>query len=312
MTKSYKLCYGLISVGVLLCAAYPIYMAVSVISDMVQFGTVAREHYPKYIIPYAPAAAGLIVAVLIMPLFRKLSYGKASLCGALIGTSVFFAAEFYLESQVIVSGQYELEHWQMSACYISPTQTMTRTWTPVDILMGEYSPTFKLHFYLISVVLVIAFVRVLYGFGYRILHDRTATVRVLVTQTVSTVFLLGLCLLACFTAFFRDGELTVSPISAVLMAVFFIALGATAGLFVASFFTRKRGLLAVGVPALIASATTLLMYVGETFLLSGHLYRFGTGWFFEPIGSIALAAVDVLVILVTGILTAVITRYWAK
>ena len=51
---------------------------------------------------------------------------------------------------------------------------------------------------------------------------------------------------------------------------------------------------------------TIAMYVGEALLLSGNLYRFGTGFFFEGLGSLAVAPVDLLVILAAGGSTALI------
>ena len=48
------------------------------------------------------------------------------------------------------------------------------------------------------------------------------------------------------------------------------------------------------------------MYVGEMILLSGHLYRFGSGFFFHGIGSIVLAPVDLLIILLSGAICALL------
>ena len=76
---------------------------------------------------------------------------------------VFFVSELLLERMVTVTrtvtgiAVLDLEDWQMFMCYISPTSYEERTWTEVDVLMGEYSPAFKLHFYMISFVLIISF-----------------------------------------------------------------------------------------------------------------------------------------------------------
>ena len=56
----------------------------------------------------------------------------------------------------------------------------------------------------------------------------------------------------------------------------------------------------------------LLMYIGEMCLLSGNLYRFGTGWFFERLGRLVLAPVDILIILASGLITALIAALTAK
>ena len=57
--------------AVLFASFYPIYMGISVVSDMIRFGTVYAENYPKYIIPYTPIAVSLIVGVSLLPLLLK-------------------------------------------------------------------------------------------------------------------------------------------------------------------------------------------------------------------------------------------------
>jgi len=73
-----------------------------------------------------------------------------------------------------------------------------------------------------------------------------------------------------------------------------------------SFLTKKPRSWA-WLPGVIASAMALLMYIGEMCLLSGHVYLFGTGWFFSPLGALVLAPVDILIILAAGALTSAIS-----
>ena len=56
----------------------------------------------------------------------------------------------------------------------------------------------------------------------------------------------------------------------------------------------------------VAATVTLIMYVGEMILLSGHLYRFGEGFFFRAIPGIVLAPIDVIIILASALVTALI------
>ena len=58
-------------VGVLLASCYPLSMGVRVISDMIINGTVYKENYPKYIIPYTPICLAVFIGVLTMPLCIK-------------------------------------------------------------------------------------------------------------------------------------------------------------------------------------------------------------------------------------------------
>lgn len=290
--------------GTLLVLSYPIYMGVKVIYHMSTEGGVPKQSFPKYIIPYTPIAISLLFAVIFMPLIIRLTKKFATLCAGLCSLGVFLAAELIFESKVIVTDKVmvPLEAWQMYMCYVPPTQYETRSWTAIDVLMGEYSPWFKLHFYLISAVIIIAAINVLYGFATA---DKSRY-KALILQAASALDLIGLALLACFTAFFRDGELTVAPISAILMAMFFISLGATAGIFVATFLAKKNKTLSVLVPSVTASAVTLLMYIGEMCLLSGNLYILGKGFFFEPLPFVVLSVADILIVIASGVLTALV------
>ncbi len=128
----------------------------------------------------------------------------------------------------------------------------------------------------------------------------------LILQSVCSLTFLGLCILACFTAFWRDGSIQVSPLSAALMTVFFVLFGVTFGVFTGSFLLGKREVISVGVPSIAASAMTLLMYIGEMILLNGHLYSMGTGIIFDSLPGIVFAPIDLLIILLSGCITALI------
>ena len=91
------------------------------------------------------------------------------------------------------------------------------------------------------------------------------------------------------------------------MAAFFILLGVTTGVFIGSFLLGKRRLLSVWIPAIVASVMTLVMYIGEMILLSGHLYRFGAGLLFDSIPGIVLAPIDLIIIVASGCITAVVS-----
>lgn len=310
--KQFNRYYLLSCVGVLIASYYPLYMGVRVIADMITDGTVMKENYPKYIIPYTPMCIAIIVGVLLMPLLVKLFKKFALAGGAVISTGVFFALELLFEQKFVVSTAEtvtKLEDWQMYMCYVPPEGwgekvTTYKTQTAVDILMGDYNPAFKLHFYIISVVLIITALNCLYGFGQMIKSGDKKRCRSLILQSVCSAIFLGLCILACFTAFWRDGSIQVSPLSASLMTVFFVLFGVTAGVFVGSFLLGKRKIISVWIPAVVASVMTLLMYIGEMILLNGHLYSLGSGFIFDGLPGIIFAPIDLLVILVSGVVTA--------
>ena len=312
--KTFRKYYLFSLLGVLLASCYPIYMGISVIVDMRRYGTVYAENYPKYIIPYTPIALALLVCVALIPVALKYFEKYALLFGTVISTVLFFVFEFILERAVTVTrtvtGIFStLEDWQMFMCYVPPNSFEERTWTEVDVLMGEYSPAFKLHFYIISIVLIISILNCFYGFAKMIHTGDKSRRKSLVIQSVASGAFLGMCIWACFTAFYRNGDIQVSALSAVLMSVFFVLFGVTVGIYIESFTLNKKPLLSVWLPSVSAAVVTLVMYIGEMILLSGHLYRFGDGVFFAGIPGIVLAPVDIVVILGSGVMTAIIASF---
>lgn len=312
--NSFRKFYIFSVIGILAASFYPLYMGVKVVSDMVRNGSVLAENYPKYIIPYTPVSIAVIIGVLLLPVLVKYAGRFALAAASAISLVVFFASELLLESMVIVTETVttKLESWQMFMCYVPPDVTRTRTWTPVDVLIGEYNPAFKIHFYVISVVLILTLLNCIYGFAQIIITKNKSRLKALTAQSVFAVLFLALCIFACFTAFFRDGEITLSAISAVLMSLFFVVLGVTTGVFVGSFLIEKKKTLSVLLPSVAASVVTLIMYIGEMVLLSGHLYRFGSGFFYDGLAGIVLAPVDILVILASGCINAVICHAFSK
>ncbi len=312
--KTFRKYYLFSLLGVLLASCYPIYMGISVIVDMIRYGTVYAENYPKYIIPYTPIALALLVCVALIPVALKYFKKHALLFGTVISTVLFFVFEFILERAVTVTrtvtGIFStLEDWQMFMCYVPLNSFEERTWTEVDVLMGEYSPAFKLHFYIISIALIISILNCFYGFAKMIHTGDKSRRKSLVIQSVASGAFLGMCIWACFTAFYRNGDIQVSALSAVLMSVFFVLFGVTFGIYIESFTLNKKPLLSVWLPSVSAAVVTLVMYIGEMILLSGHLYRFGEGFFFAGIPGIVLAPVDIVVTLGSGVMTAIIASF---
>ena len=302
------------SLGVLLASYYPLSMGVRVINDMIFDGTVLKENYPKYIIPYTPICISILIGMLILPLCIKLFKRYALIGGSTVATGAFFILETLFEQKVVVTTAEtvtKLEDWQMFMCYVPPEglgQTVTpyKTQTAVDILIGNYNPAFKLHFYIISVVLILSILNCLYGFAQMIMTGEKKRLKSLVLQSICSLIFLGLCILACFTAFWRDGSIQVSTLSATLMTMFFILLGVTVGIYAGSFLLGKRKFVSIGIPAIVSSIMTIIMYVGEMVLLHGHLYSFGSGFFFESIPGIVFAPIDFWVVIASGGVTALI------
>lgn len=298
--KTFRRYYLLACIGIIAASVYPLMMGVRVLTDMIRHGSVMIERYPKYVIPYTPISLALILGVLLIPLFQKFFQRFAFLAASIFSVGVFFLFERLMEIKIVVY-EYNLENWQMWMCI---SFAPPRKWKAADILLGEYNPAFKLHFYLISAVIILSVLNCVYGFANMIRTGDQRRKKSLIIQAFSAAAFLGMCIWACFTAFYRTGEINVSALSAVLMAVFFIVYGVTTGAFTGSFMLGKRKAWSVVLPALVSSLTTLLMYIGEMILLSGRLYRFGTGFFFQGLPAIVLAPVDILIILVSGCISA--------
>ena len=215
--KQFRKYYLFSCLGVLIASYYPLSMGVRVITDMIVDGTVMKENYPKYIIPYTPISIAIIAGILLMPLCIKLLRRFALAGGAVSATGVFFAIEFLFERKVVVTTAEtvtKLEDWQMFMCYTPPggwgeTVTTYKNQTAVDILMGDYNPAFKLHFYLISIVLIMTVLNCLYGFGQRVKNKDPKCTKALILQSACSIIFIGLCILAFFTAFCRDGSIHV-------------------------------------------------------------------------------------------------------
>ncbi len=306
--KKYRAFYFLSLLGVVAASFYPILMGVRVISETLKNGAVSLENYPKYVIPYTPIAISVILGVALIPLFQRLSKRLDLLFGGVFSLAVFFVAERLMETKILVqtTEPVPLEGWQMALCYVPPQEYRTRVWEAVDVLLGGYNPAFKLHFYLISAVIILSILNCFYGFAKMLRNEDYTRKTALIIQTIISLAFLGMCVWACFTSFYRAGELTVSPLSAALMAAFFALFGVCVGVCVGSLTLGKARGLSMAIPSAVSILATTAMYIGEMILLNGNLYRFGSGFFFEKLGAIVLAPVDMAIILAAGAITLMI------
>lgn len=306
--KNYNKFYICSLIALLIVSIYPIIMGIKAVSDMITQGYLLYYDYPKYLIPYVPIAVTVIFSVLIMPKVQKLSKKKDFLIISGISTVFFLVLERICETQILIQTEasaqsYIAESWQMTLCYVPPEEYRSRPWMAVNTLLGGYSQAFKIHFYLISIVIILSLLNWFYGKAKEIGTGDHSRHYALTIQFVTSIVFLGMCIWACFTSFYRDGELEVPVISSILMTIFFILLGVTMGVFVGSFTLSKKKLFSQVIPAITATGTTIIMYIGEMILLSKHLYRFGKGFFFQGLGELVLAPVDILVIIASGAAT---------
>ena len=294
-----------LSLGVVLAASgYPVYMGIVILTELFRDGGVEVSSYPQYVIPYTPMCLAVLLTVALLPLIVKSCKGFALPAASLLGVGLFLTAELCFEQITVFEGvgQYSLEGWQAFSCVAIP-QVMERIGNPLGT---QYSPAFKVHFYCIALLIVVSVIGVIHGFSTMLRDKSNRKKAPLITQLIAVVVFIGLCILACFTAFFRTGALTVSPLSAFLMTVFFIVFGVTAGVYSGTLLYGRGRLFSVVLPSVATLLTTTVMYVGELFLTGGMLFKFGNGFFFEPLGILPFALPDILTILLSGAATCAI------
>jgi hypothetical protein len=299
----------ILSLGIILMASfYPIYMGAVVLCGYIQYGGIDATDYPKYIIPYTPICIALIVCtVLLPPVFKK--YKKFALSVfSILGVGLFLLFEILFEKITVFSvkeGIADVGSWQTQLCAVTPEvmKTIEYQETIGQALAERYSPVFKVHFYLIALLIVLTVIGIIYGF-YKMAHTQNFTrKRPLIAQLISVIIFIGLCIFACFTAFFRTGDINISPLSAVLMTIFFLVFGITAGVYTGTCFYEKQKLFSIIIPSLVAMVITFIMYIGEMVMMNWTLFRLGNGFLFERIGIIPFALIDIMTILMSGVIT---------
>lgn len=301
MKSQYQKFYILSVVIILLASVYPVYMALKVLSSYLSKGSVNSAEYPKYIIPYAPICIALILVVCLMPILYKLLKRWCLLGSSILGAVIFFVCEFGFERIRVVEEliKLPLDSWQFSLCVATP-EVLQAIGKPI---YAENNPAYKVHFYLISIIIILAVVNIVCGFTKMFREKDFSKKLPLIVQLICALVFVGLCIFACFTAFYRNGTINISALSAVLMSIFFIVFGVTFGAYIGSIFYSKKKLLSVIVPAIASIATTVAMYIGELILMDFKLFSFGSGFLFDPIDNIPFAVIDFVVILLSGAVT---------
>ena len=314
--KAYRSFYLISLAVIVLLSAYPIYMGVKVAVDYLTNGYVLDVDYPKYVIPYTPMCIAIILASAIIPLLYRYAKRAAQIISSVLGVGVFLATEWLFEQIEVKMLQISwsqaptipLDSWQLSLCIATP-EVLQTIGKPA---YTDNNPAYKVHFYVIAILIIVCTVGILCGFTKMIREERREMKKPLVMQTVAVVLFVGLCILACFTAFYRNGTIYISPLSSFLTGLFFVVFGVTFGLFVAGFVYGKKPWLAYTLPAVSSCAMTVVMYIGELVLMGGEVFRFGAGAFFAPIGKFPLSPCDIMIILSSGVIALALTACLRK
>ncbi len=304
MKSKYRIFYRTSLIFLLVVSAYPIYTGIKTFMLYIQKGGIEAADYPKYIIPYAPVCIAVVLAAALFPLFYKLLKKYSLPVVSLLGVVTFLATETGFEQMKVIEGykQLPLDAWQYSLCVATP-EVLKAVGEPV---YAENNPAYKFHFYIIAILIILSVISLIYGFTKMIKESDRSKIRFLIAQAICAGIFIGLCVLACFTAFYRNGTLDVSARSAVLMSSFFIVFGVTSGVYHGTILYKKRRLLSVIIPAVVSMMTTVVMYIGELVLTGGKLFRFGNGFLFDPFGNTPFAPFDFLVVFISGLITGIL------
>lgn len=321
MNKNYRKFYLLSLAAVIALSAYPLINGFRMAYFSIINGAVEPEYYAKYVVPYAALCLAVLMFAVLQPLLLKLK--RRTLPLSLLGTySIFFAAEHFIEKiQIHTTGMSlvdtstlttdpslpaaTIDIWQASLCIASPlTLGQSIAYASSDRYLYVMSNgTYKIHYYLISLVLISMTSVLIDGIGRSIRESNVLREKSLVMQGLATAALLSLCIFANTTAFFRQSGGIQTPLASVLTSLFFIVLGTAAGIYTGSFLLNKPARLGLAMPVAVSLLAAILMYIGEIAMMNGSLYRFGTGWFFTGLPGVALAPVDLIVILLAGAVT---------
>ena len=195
-----------------------------------------------------------------------------------------------------------IDSWQAALCMVSPdVQAQPVSYVVQDIYYYVIEGSaYKAHYYLISFILITMACGLVYGAAKMIRDGDLSQRKPILMRAVSTAALAALCLFANATAFFRQMDPIQTPLASFLTALFFVALGAAAGIYAGSYLLGKSRRAGIGIPVLLAFGATALMYAGEAAMMQGNLYRFGVGWFFTGLPGVALAPADILIMLLSG------------
>lgn len=301
MTKENRRFYFTTLAILLVLSAYPIIMGMKIVAIYLIDGAIETEDYARYVIPYTAICFGIIISTLLYPIVSKLKK-RSNIAAIALGLCSFVGIELYMENITINAPAVKSAvDWQLFSCVGTPAA--------VQAFQKPYSDAYKIHYFLVSFVMIALIINIVYGYG-KFMEERKRAHKIqLWMQIIPTVLLLGLCIFANLTGFFRDKGEYLSPLSSFLTGMFFIVLGVAAGTYVGSYLLDKKKGLSILAASTAAIVVCSIMYYGESKLLDGTLYRFGKGFIFSGLPIIAVSPADIAIILMSGIITGIIMLF---
>jgi len=93
--------------AILLASVYPIYMGIIMLMAYIQHGGIDAAAYPRYVIPYTPICAALIICTGILPVIYKICKKFALVIISAFSTIIFLIVERFFERIVVFSSIFE-------------------------------------------------------------------------------------------------------------------------------------------------------------------------------------------------------------
>lgn len=257
---------------------------------------------PQWIIPYAAIGLALILAAAVWPLIKVFESVPVHIISLAVGITAFVCFELLFERIPALSQEKLSDIYSAQALLcVTPVSKFYPGGVP-----KQFSPVIRLHFYIISIILVLIFTKVILD-GFIAAEKSRRLGRAYFIRLFTGAFLLIVCIIGNATDFFRNGSRELPLISIVLTVLFFILQSTSAGLFAAGFF--EDNLFIAPITSII---TCVLVYTGEYFVLGGCFYKLGTGAFFtgffqlEGTVNTSLSPADLAIILFSGLLSFII------
>ena len=197
--------YYFLMLGVLAAlSAYPVVMGAKIIILQWQNGGIRPEDYARYVIPYTAICLAVLIAAALYPILSRLKRLPV-LAATVLALGLFVGIELLMESITIYSPSAQnAARLQLLSCIYTPAATKS--------FLLLYNETYKIHYFLISFVIIALVINIAYGYGYLFSSGDRKNIIPLKLQLAVTVLLILLCIFANFTGFYRERTDYLSPV----------------------------------------------------------------------------------------------------
>ena len=193
MKAKQPLRFYLLTLGILLAlSAYPLMMGLKIVLLYWRNGSIAPEEYARYAIPYTAISLSILITAALYPLLMRLKQWSA-LAATVLALGLFVGVELYMEGIVINSPLIQKAVTvQLMSCVYTPRAVVS--------FQGVYDDTYKIHYFLVSFVMVALVVNVVYGYG-RLFSGQAVRKPALAMQTAAAALFVGCVCLQTSPAF---------------------------------------------------------------------------------------------------------------